>query len=205
MTDDTTDTGTGTRAGSIPALERASGRSWPEWLAHFEAHGVNAHQTKAGSAGAGSAPAHAEIARIARLAMPEGLQNPDWWAQGAAIAYEQHAGLRVPGQSSTGDFRVSASRTMALDRDAAVEAWAAGPGALAEHDGHAASRPRRSRTDKRTFFRFDLDGAGRVEVAATPNAKDPARSTLAVNHDGLPDAEAVEAWRAYWKALLAGL
>lgn len=210
MTDDTTDTGTGTRAGSVAALERASGRSWPEWLAHFEAHGVTAHRTGAGNAGAGnagadSAPAHAEIARIARLAMPEGLQNPDWWAQGAAIAYEQHAGLRVPGQSSTGDFRVSASRTMALDRDAAVEAWAAGPGALAEHDGHAASRPRRSRTDKRTFFRFDLDGAGRVEVAATPNAKDPAKSTLAVNHDGLPDAEAVEAWRAYWKALLAGL
>lgn len=210
MTDDTTGTGTGTRAGSIQALERASGLPWPEWLAHFEAHGLNAHQTGTGGAGTGSAgadspPAHAEIARIARLAMPEGLQNPDWWAQGAAIAYEQHAGLRVPGQSSTGDFRVSASRTVALDRDAAVEAWAAGPGALAEHDGHAASRPRRSRTDKRTFFRFDLDGAGRVEVAATPNAKDPAKSTLAVNHDGLPDAEAVEAWRAYWKARLIEL
>lgn len=182
--------GNRTRAGNVPALERATGRSWADWLAHFEARG-------AASLG------HAEIARIAREAMPDDLQNPDWWAQGAAIAFEQHAGLRVPGQSSSGTFRVSASRTVPLDRDAAVEAWAAGPGTAAQHLGFVASEPRRSRTEKRTFFRFDLDGAGRVEVAATPNPKDPAKATLGVNHEGLTDGDAVEAWRAHWKALLA--
>lgn len=181
-----------TRATSIPALERATGLPWDELVRRFEEHGA-------------ASLAHAEIARLARGWMPDELQNPDWWAQGAAIAYEQHGGLRVPGQSSSGAFRVGASRTLAADRDAAVEAWAAGPGTATEHLGHAASEPRRSRTDKRTFFRFDLEGAGRVEVAGTPNAKDPSKTSLAVSHDGLPDAESVEQWRAHWKALLAGL
>lgn len=184
--------GNQTRAGNIPALERASGRSWDAWLTHFASHNA-------------ASLSHAEIVRVAREAMPEHVENPDWWAQGAAIAFEQHARLRVPGQSSTGTFRVSASRSLPLDRDAAVEAWAAGPGVLTQHLEFAASAPRRSRTDKRTFFRFDLEGAGRVEVAATPHAKDPSRSSLAVNHDGLPSGDAVETWRAHWKELLARL
>lgn len=182
--------GSSTRANSIPALERATGRGWDEWLAHFAAHD------------AASQP-HAEIARIARGFMPDDLQNPDWWAQGAAIAFEQHTGLRVPGQSSTGTFRVSANRTVTMDRDAAVEAWIAGPGAAAAHLGHAASEPRRSRTDKRTFWRIDLEGAGRVELAASE--KDAERSQLALQHTDLGGAEQIEVWRAHWKALLAEL
>lgn len=188
----TSASGNRTRAGNVPALERATGRGWAEWVAHFEAHGA-------------AQLGHAEIARVARAAMPDGLQNPDWWAQGAAIAYEQHAGLRVPGQSSSGAFRVSASRSLPLDRDAAVEAWAAGPGSAERHLGHAVASARRSRTEKRTFLRFDLEGAGRVEVAATPNAKDPARSALSVSHGGLPDGEHLEEWRAHWKGLLGEL
>ena len=181
--------GNQTKQGNIPALERATGIPWAEWVATFEARGA-AYLT------------HTEIARIARDAMPGHVQNPDWWAQGAAIAFEQHAGLRVPGQSSSGTFRVSVSRTVPLDRDAAVEAWVEGPGELTEHLGFRASGPRRSRTEKRTFLRFDLEGAGKVEVAATPNAKDPAKSSIGVSHDGLPDGDSVEAWRAHWKALL---
>ncbi|EYT56001.1 hypothetical protein H490_0105210 [Leucobacter sp. UCD-THU] len=181
--------GNRTRAGNVPALERATGRPWHEWLRIFEA---------AGASGLG----HAGIADVARAAMPAELQNPDWWAQGAAIAYEQHAGLRVPGQSSSGGFRVGASRTLPLDRDAAIEAWDAAHGDRAEHLGHAAGEPRRSRTDKRSFLRFDLDGAGRVEVAATPKGE---KTSLAVSHDGLADGERIEEWRAHWKSLLAEL
>lgn len=188
----TSASGNRTRGGNTAAIEQATGRPWAEWLSYFAGHGAE----RLG---------HAEIARLARAAMPAGLQNPDWWAQGAAIAFEQHAGLRVPGQSSSGAFRVSASRSLPLDRDAAVEAWAAGPGAAERHLGHAVVSARPSRTEKRTFLRFDLEGAGRVEVAATPNAKDPARSSLSVSHHGLPDGDRVEEWRAHWKALLGEL
>lgn len=184
------DAGNRTRASNLPALERASGRSWAEWVELFEA--ANAKTLD-----------HAAIARIARAAMPDTLKNPDWWAQGAAIAYEHHAGMRVPGQSSTGIFRVSVSRTLPLDRDAAIDAWGDAHGALAEHLGHAAGAPRFSRTEKRSFRRFDLDGAGRVEISATPKGDD--RTILAVNHTDLADGDLIETWRAHWKALLAAL
>lgn len=193
MADQTsTPAGNLTKGERIPAIERATKRSWAEWVELLE---------KRGAATLG----HAEIARITREFMPDDLKNPDWWAQGTAIAYEQHAGLRVPGQSSTGTFRVGASRTLPLDRDAAIDTWVAGPGRLAEHLGHEVSGARTSRTEKRSFYRFNLAGAGRVEVSATPNAKDPAKVSLAVSHEGLPDAGAIEAWRAHWKAQLAEL
>ena len=190
MSDAAEESGNRTRGGRLPAIERASGRPWAEWVALFEARGA---------AGLG----HAEIARIARAALPDALENPDWWAQGVAIAYEQHAGLRVPGQSASGTFRVSASRTVPLGRDAAIAAWTAAHGDRAEHLGVPAGPARASRTEKRSFLRFDLPGTGRVEVAATP--KDDARSSVAVSLEGLADGSQIEAWRAHWKALLAEL
>lgn len=179
-----------TRGERVPAIERATGRAWDEWLAVFDAAGARTL-------------GHAEIARIAREHVPAELQNPDWWAQGIAIAFEQHVGIRVPGQSSSGTFRVSASRTLPLDRDAAIEAWVAAHGELSSHLGHAAGTPRPSRTDKRTFWRFPLADAGKVEVSATP--KDADRAVLTVSQEGLASGETIEAWRAHWKALLAGL
>lgn len=179
-----------TRAESIPGIERATGREWSEWVEIFESQGARTLS-------------HPKIATIARAAVPETLANPDWWAQGIAIAYEQYAGLRVPGQSSTGTFRVSASRTLVADRDAAIEVWAAANDTRREHLGHAAGEPRRSRTDKRTFWRLDLEGAGRVEVAASAKTDD--KIILAVSQEGLPDGDRIEEWRAHWKSLLAEL
>ena len=181
--------GNQTRAGNIPALERATGRSWADWLELFDA------------VGASKLP-HPEIARVAREAMPDSLENPDWWAQGAAIAFEQHAGLRLPGQSSTGEFRVSASRTVAFDRDEAIERWIARFGEQA-HLERAVSSVRTSRTEKRSFWRAALEQAGKVEVAA--EQKSDGRATVAINHTGLEDPGEIEVWRAHWKACLGEL
>lgn len=184
------ESGNRTRGERVPAIERASRKPWDEWVTLFEA------------AGAARLP-HPEIVRIARAELPADLENPDWWAQGVAIAYEHHAGVRVPGQSSTGTFRVSASRTVPLDRDAAIAAWTAAYGDRSEHLGHAAGEPRPSRTEKRSFWRFDLADAGRVEVSATPKGDD--RATLTVSLEGLTDGDRIEEWRAHWKSLLAAL
>lgn len=185
----TEDRGNKTRAGNIPALERASNRSWDEWLSIFE--------------GAGAAKlTHPEIASVALAAMPATLENPEWWAQGAAIAFEQHAGLRVPGQSSTGDYRVGASRTMALTRDEAVERWAGRFGDSAQR-GHELGQVRTSRTEKRTFWRASLDGAGKLEVAASE--KGEGKSLVAIQHTALASSDEIETWRAHWKQCLGEL
>jgi len=135
--------------GQIAGLERVSGVSWAEWLTAFDA------------AGARSLP-HNKIARIALDFMPEGVKNPEWWAQGAAIGYEYEVGIRLPGQSSTGTFRVNASRTIPGDRDAAIEEWIARHGRGAEQLGHEVSKQRTSRTEKRSFWRASLEGAGKL-------------------------------------------
>ena len=182
--------GNRTRAESIQGIERATGRSWDEIVAEFDAAGAREMR-------------HPEIAKLARRGMPEALKNPDWWAQAVSIAYEQHVGLRVPGQSSTGAYRVSASRTIEVDRDAAIDAFVRAHGERTDHLGHAPSAARPSRTEKRTFWRFSLDGAGKVEVSATP--KGDGRSSLTISHDGLTTPDDIENWRAHWKALLAEL
>lgn len=181
--------GNQTKAENVPAIERASGRSWADWLALFEREN------------AGRLP-HNEIARIARAAMPETLKNPDWWAQGTAIAFEQHIGVRVPGQSSTGEFRVSASRTMGCDRDESIERWIARFADL-PHLGHEVRAARRSRTEKRSFWRASLEGAGKIEVSA--EAKPDGRSLVGISHTGLPRAEVIEEWRTHWKACIGEL
>lgn len=127
--------GNRTRGENIPAIERATGREWADWLRFFEQHGANGLP-------------HPEIARLARGDMPAELKNPDWWAQGV-------------------------------------------------------EKPRTSRTGKRSFWRFSLDGAGKVEVAAID--KGDGRSSVTVGHDGIPDADGIEEWRAHWKRLLSEL
>lgn len=183
--------GNQTKATSIPAIERAFGRSWAEWLEIFA------------QAGAAKLP-HPEIARIALEALPETDtdQNRHWWAQGVAIAFEQHVGLRVPGQSSTGDFRVSASRTMSCDRDEAIERWIA-RFAGSPHLGHEAGSVRQSRTEKRTFWRANLEGAGKLEVGA--EAKPDGRALVSISQTGLTGPDVIEEWRAHWKACLGEL
>lgn len=176
-----------TRGANIPALERASNVTWADWLELFA--GANA-----------ASLSHAEIAAIALTRMPTALENPEWWAQMATIAFEQHAGIRRPGQSADGTYRVSASRTITGDRDTAIERWAE----LALDTnflGAERSEPRRSRTDKRTFWRSNLTGLGKLEVAAA--AKDETKIIVTISHEGLPAESDVERWRAFWKEQLA--
>lgn len=185
-----TDRGNRTTASNIPALEGATKRSWAEWLQLFEQAGA-------------TALAHPEIARIARQAMPGELQNPDWWAQGVAIAFEQSAGLRVPGQSATGEYRVGASRTLSLSREEATERWDALNSGRAEQGGHRVADVRRSTTAKRSFWRATLEGAGQVEVSVEAKGED--RSVCTVQHTRLLEADSIETWRAHWKSRLAEL
>lgn len=173
---------------SEPAIERATTLDWAEWRELFRAND------------AGKLP-HSEIAALALRHMPDGVENPEWWAQSVAIRFEQEAGLRVPGMASDGTFHVSVSRTLDLTREAAIERWQELVADQHEHRGHACSNQRRSSTEKRSFWRATLEGAGTVEISATP--KDNERVTFTARHHALPSGEELEDWRAYWKALIA--
>lgn len=180
------------RGQNTEAIAAATGRSWEDWRAVLD------------EAGAVDRP-HAAIAELAVSLMPEDLENPGWWAQGVAIGYEQHHGLRLPGQRSDGTFHASASRTVARPADAAMQAWRRLAEVREDFDGAAAEEPpTTSRTAKRLHWRVRLDDGTRAAVSAEA-VGDGERTRLAVQHERLDSPADVERWKQFWKARLAEL
>lgn len=180
---------TSDRPDRVNAIERATGVQWEAWLEHFA-------KTRAAE------KPHAEIVKIARNLMPGDLQNPEWWAQGVAIAFEHQVGLRVPGESSTGTFQMSVSRTVTGERDEVLAAWITHTSGR-PHQSHELSNERTSRTDKRSYWRATLQGAGKLDVAVANKSDE--KVLLTVQHLDLPSAADIDVWRSYWKSHLGAL
>lgn len=127
-----------------------------------------------------------------------------WWAQGITVAYEQHIGRRVPGQTSTGAFEMSATRTMAGTMDDALETWIRLMAGRAAIDGVALDGMAESSvTEKWRYWRCRLDDGSRVVVTIGP--KGPGKALLDVQHTKLSSSEDIERWRKVWKAELTRL
>jgi hypothetical protein len=165
---------------SDDAFRRATGKGPEEWFALLDQQGAQQQR-------------HAEIARW--LAEEQGVDG--WWSQMITVSYERARGLREPHQKADG-FAVSVSRTFDLDAEA-IEAWFT----------HDALRDRwlepgllRLRTVQLgRSARFDVEGTGSrlgVWLTRRPNGK----TAVQLQHERLPDADAVEEWRAFWKAHL---
>jgi hypothetical protein len=166
------------------AVTGATGRSYDEWFAQLDAWDA-------------SGRGHGEIA--AWLMNEHGVDN--WWAQTITVEYERSRGLRPPGGGRDGMFVVSASKTVAVPVERLFaafvdpelrERWLPG-GVLSERT----SRPYGT-------ARFDWeDGKTRVNVGFA--AKGDAKSQVAVAHERLPDAEAWEEAKAFWRERMAAL
>lgn len=173
------------------AIEAATNRPWQQWVQLFE------------DAGAGQMD-HSQIAVLALELMPADVEQKEWWAHGTAVAFEQLAGLRVPGQTSTGDFQLSASRTVAGDKDQALDAWLELVGSRTEFggvliEGEAST----SSTDRWRYWRVSLSDGTRVVVNI--NDKQAGKALVGLQHSKLDSAETVAYWRPIWKDLLAQL
>lgn len=202
-----------TRPGRTAAIESATGLPWSQITAALEAAG-------------GADTDHAGLADAAHTLFQGRVDNVGWWAQSAAVAYEQQIGRRVPGQVSDGTFQVSVSKTLPGDPAqvlAAVETLMAGRTGLGGVP--FAEEPTTSGSEKWRYWRARL--ADGTRVTATIGAKAPARgatpaggageasggavrsadvrSTAAFQISRLDSAGAVEDWRAWFKDLLKEL
>lgn len=173
------------------AIARATGRPWDAWLEELDGAGAREMD-------------HPQITGLAIARMPESLDNPGWWAQGVAVAYEQHHGMRVPGQTSDGMFQASASKTFRGTRD---EAWAAWTELVADREEFngvgLAQAPTTSETPKWRYWRVSLEDGTRVSVGVTPKGDE--RATVGLEHAKLGSPEEIDRWKPFWKALLAEL
>lgn len=177
----------GPAAADRPASERklneATGRAWEEWFSILDRWGARDSRYR----------------ETVRFLMDEhGVEA--WWAQAITYGYERSRGMRQKHQQADG-FTVWASKTIAVPIEVAFDAFV--------------DRRRRTswltdgtmslRTSKRGHTaRFDWeDGSTRVSVSF--DEKGPSKTTVAVAHERLPDAEAAETTKASWRRRLAGL
>jgi hypothetical protein len=94
----------------IVAIERATGRSWDDWLSWMAS--IHADQLS-----------HHEIATALITELEGMVDNLGWWAQATAVAYEQSIGRRIPGQRPDGTFQTSVSRSTPLGMETLIDAW----------------------------------------------------------------------------------
>ena len=172
-------------ATSDERIRERTGRGWEEWFDLLDEWG------------AAERP-HREISRW--VADQLGIAPLVWEAQAVTSSYERVRGLRAVGETEQG-FAVSATRTVAVpvERlfDAVVDesqrvSWLP-DGQLSER---TATRPKSAR--------FDWgDGATRVHVVFDSKGED--KSTMALQHVRLPDGQAAERMKAYWRERVTAL
>ena len=140
---------------------------------------------------------------------------PGWYCQGIVVAYERERGKRVMNQRCDGAFEVSVSKTFAAKVAAIVKAisdakkrkeWAidADPElvkALAAALKDPKSKGFITRPDGLARYRYKWDGMT-VQFYAVPKGE---KSLVTVTTMKLPGADAVEKYRALWKAAFAAL
>jgi hypothetical protein len=172
----------------IKAIERATGRTWDEWLQFME--GIGAKHLK-----------HPAIATRVLEELDGKIESPGWWAQGVTVAYEQHMGQRVPGQRMDGTFETSVSRATPLGMTDLMDHWsrfAAGDEAVL---ALVAEEGRVRGTEKRLNWRTKAhDGCG-IQVTSEPK-KDGTASIIVVQ-TGLQTDEHKQEAKATWSSILA--
>jgi hypothetical protein len=168
---------------SDEAIRRRTGRGWEEWFDLLDEAGA-------------AERSHKEIARW--LGEEQGVAG--WDAQSVTVSYERARGMRAVGERPEG-FSITAQRTVAVPVERLYEAFV--DESLRERwlpDGELRER---TATKPRTA-RFDW-GDGDTRVIVGFEAQGDAKSTVALEHARLPDAEEAERMKAFWRERMTEL
>lgn len=175
-----------TKGINIESIEKATGKSWDEWLKFFDSIGAKDLSHK----------------EIAQKVHEDG--TPGWWSQNVTVAYEQHIGRRVPGQRSDGKFDVSVSKTIDGTMDEAFDKWLALVKDKKEFDGASVEgEPSTSKTEKWRNWRCKLADGSRIVVGIYQKAS--GKAGLGLAHEKLSSAVQAEAKRAFWQEFLKAI
>ena len=168
---------------SDAAIQKSTGKTWDEWFPILDAWGARAKT-------------HTEIARY--VSSEHGV--PGWWSQSVTVAYEQARGMRLKYERPDG-FSVTASKTVAVPVEVLFDAFVDDV-RRKEWLNDGAMSLRTAQPGRTARFDWE-DGSTRVNVGFTE--KGPTKSTVAVAHERLPDADEAETAKAGWRARLIAL
>lgn len=172
----------------IGPIEKATNRSWEEWLKFME--GIDAAKLD-----------HHALATAVYYELDGKIDNPGWWAQSVSVAYEQASGRRVPGQRPDGTFQTSVSKSTPVVMEELMAEWVAFANQDAEVVALVGQPPKVAGTENRHTWRTkDTDGVV-LNVLAEP--KPNGTASLVVQVVGTESLEANELAKEKWTAIVA--
>ena len=164
-------------------IQEATGKKWDQWFSILDRWGARGRK-------------HGEIARF----LTENHNVENWWAQSITVGYERARGMRLKYQQADG-FTVSASKTIAVPVDVLFDAFVNARRRRKWLTGGTMTL-RTSQPARSARFNWE-DGSTRVNVGFID--KGPSKSTVALAHERLADADEAETTKAMWRERLAEL
>ncbi len=171
----------------IEPVERATHRTWDQWLQFMDAIGAENLD-------------HKGIALKVYEELDGTIEQLGWWTQAVTVAYEQYIGRRIPGQRPDGTFQTSVSRTTGLGMGALMEKWAEFAAADETVQGFVVGDLRVSGTDRRITWRTKAGDGSSVIVTSEP--KKNGTASLVATQIGLPTSEASDEARQRWASII---
>jgi uncharacterized protein YndB with AHSA1/START domain len=164
-------------------VKEVTGRTWDEWLSILDRSGARDNKYR----------------ETVNFLIDE-HRVEGWWAQAITTAYERSRGMRIKHQQA-GGFTVYASKTIAVPVNVVFDAFV-NPRRRKEWLTDATMRLQTSQPGHTARFDW-ADGSTRVSVSF--EEKGPSKSTVAVAHERLPDADEAETTKASWRQRLVDL
>ena len=164
---------------SSDAVKEKTGRGWTEWIRTLDKE--KAHTLP-----------HKQIAKLVH----EKYAIPGWWSQMLTVGYEQAKGLREAHQKSDG-FAASVSRTVPM---AATDVYAAMMDTKSRKIWVGAAKFEVTKASENKTIRWRFEDGTRASVMLY--AKGANRTQISVQHEKLPDQDAVNDRKAFWSGAL---
>ncbi|HEX2196553.1 MAG TPA: DUF4287 domain-containing protein [Actinomycetota bacterium] len=166
---------------SDESVRARTGRTYEEWFALLDDWDATARK-------------HTEIARW--LVDEHGVDG--WWAQSVTVAYEQERGMRAPGQRADGTYGAGASKTIAAPVATLYDAFV-DESTRERWLGDFELTIRTARPGKSITAAWE-EGTSRLGIGFVE--KGPDRSQVSLEHGRLPDAQAADEMKAFWRERL---
>ena len=161
--------------------EKATGRDWAQWVVTLDA----AHASE---------KPHSQIAEYV-----SSLGTPDWWSQMVTVGYERIRGLREKGQRRGGAYEANKSRTFTVPVEKLFAAFTNARTRKRWLD--QGLKLRTTHANKTIRASFDDGTLAQFYFTDKGNGK----STVAVQHQKLPDKETATRTKQWWAERLEAL
>jgi uncharacterized protein YndB with AHSA1/START domain len=166
------------------AIRERTGRGWEEWFDQLDEWGA-------------ADMSHRDIAR--RVAAELAIDPLAWNAQAITMSYERTRGMRAAGERTDG-FAITAQKTVPVPVERLFDAFT---DAALRAQWLPEDQLRERTATKPKSARFDwADGATRVNVTFVAKGE---RSTVALEHARLADADEADRMKAFWRERLSTL